>query len=113
TIGPTRSNEDLDPRFVEIAYELNLPNAEHGDEAPVAIPLDPPAFDRIVDIEVPALITVGEFDLSEALAQQAYLLDAIPGADGYIFSDTAHLPSVEHPDEFADVLLGWMERNGL
>ncbi|WP_426516601.1 alpha/beta fold hydrolase [Diaminobutyricibacter sp. McL0618] len=111
TIGPTRNNDDLDPRFVELAYELNLPNAEHGGEAPVAIPLEPPAFDRVVDIEVPALVTVGEFDLSEALAQQAYLLDSIPTADGYIFSDTAHLPSVEHPDEFADVLLGWMERN--
>ena len=82
-------------------------------EAPIAIPLDPPAFDRVVDIEVPALVTVGEFDLSEALAQQAYLLDSIPTADGYIFSDTAHLPSVEHPDEFADVLRGWMVRNGL
>ncbi len=113
TIGPTRSNDDLDPRFVELAYELNLPNAEHGGAAPIAIPLEPPAFDRVVDIEVPALVTVGEFDLSEALAQQAYLLDSIPTADGYIFSDTAHLPSVEHPDEFADVLLGWMERNAL
>ncbi len=113
TIGPTRNTDDLDPRFVEIAYALNRPNAEHGAEAPIPVPLDPPAYDRVVDIEVPALVTVGEFDLSEALARQAYLVNTIPNADGYIFSDTAHLPSVEHPDEFADVLLAWMGRNEL
>jgi pimeloyl-ACP methyl ester carboxylesterase len=113
TIGPTRSNEDLDPGFVELAYDLDRPNIDHAAEAPTAIQLDPPAFDRVVDIEVPALVTVGEFDLSAALAQQAYLLDSIPTAEGYIFSDTAHLPSVEHPDEFADVLRAWIDRHAL
>lgn len=113
TFGPTRSNEDLDPAFVELAYALNEPNIAHGHEKPTAIPVEPPAYDRVVDIEIPVLATVGEFDLSEALAQHAFLIDTIPSAEGYIFSDTAHLPSVENPAEFGDVLIEWMVRHGL
>jgi 3-oxoadipate enol-lactonase len=112
-IGVNRSGDDLDPEFVRTAYELNRPNLAHCTEAPVAQPLDPPSYDRVVDIQVPTLVTVGEFDLSEALAKQAYLLDAIPDAAGYIFSDTAHIPSVENPTEFLEVLTAWLDRHGL
>ncbi|MCX7522929.1 alpha/beta fold hydrolase [Microbacterium sp. STN6] len=112
-VGPVRQRDGLDPAFVERAYELNRPNAVHQAEAPVVVALDPPAFERLGDIRVPALVTVGEYDLSVALAQQAFLADMIPDAAGYIFSDTAHLPSVEHPDEFAQVLTDWLADNGL
>jgi pimeloyl-ACP methyl ester carboxylesterase len=111
--GRNRDRGALDPVFVEEAYALNRPNAAHGDESPIVVGLEPPAYDRVCDIAIPALITVGEFDLSTALAQQAYLVASIPGAEGYIFSDTAHLPSVEHPDEFERVLTDWLGRHGL
>ena len=113
SIGVTRTAGDLDPEFVRTAYELNRPNVARCDEQPKAEPLEPPAYDRVVDIQVPVLATVGEFDLSETLAQQAYLVNAIPNAAGYIFSDTAHLPSVEHPQEFLDVLTGWLAEHDL
>jgi pimeloyl-ACP methyl ester carboxylesterase len=98
---------------VRTAYELARPNAARSHERPIAQPLEPPAYDRVVDIEVPTLVTVGEFDVSEAIAQQAYLVTAIPGAAGYIFSDTAHIPSVEHPDEFLEVVTGWLTEHDL
>lgn len=112
-IGVTRSAADLDPVFVRTAYELNRPNRAHASESPRPQPLEPPAYDRVVDIQVPALFTVGEFDLSETLAQQAYLVDTVTGAEGYIFSDTAHLPSVEHPQEFLEVLTAWLSVHAL
>ncbi|KQV06886.1 alpha/beta fold hydrolase [Leifsonia sp. Root112D2] len=111
--GPARDRQGIDASFVVEAYSLNRPNAGHGADAPVVVALEPPAYDRVCDIEVPALVTVGEFDLSAVLAQQAYLAAAIPDADGYIFSDTAHLPSVEHPQEFATVLTDWLKRHDL
>lgn len=112
-IGPTRNEADLDPEFVRTAYELNRPNAVHRAEAPVSVPLEPPAYERIADLRMPVLATVGEFDLSSELAAQQFLVTAIPNAEGYIFSDTAHLPSVEHPDEFNTVLRDWLSRNAL
>jgi len=111
--GPVRREEDLDPEFVATAYELNRVNVVHAKEAPVPLPLEPPAFDRVVDIEVPALITVGEYDVTPALAQYEYLLSTIPNASGCTFRDAAHLPSLERPAEFERVLLDWLAENGL
>ncbi|MHA7985058.1 alpha/beta fold hydrolase [Rathayibacter sp. CAU 1779] len=112
-VGPRRDESTLDPGFVETAYGLNRPNIVHRAEAPISVPLEPPAYDRIADLRMPVLATVGEFDLSFELASQAFLVDAVPGAEGYIFSDTAHLSSVEHPDEFNAVLTGWLAKHGL
>jgi pimeloyl-ACP methyl ester carboxylesterase len=112
-IAPTRDAATLDPDFVSTAYALNRPNAGHRAEAPIAAPADPTAYEAINDLQVPLLATVGEFDLSPELAAQAFLVSALSRAEGYIFSDTAHLPSVEHPDEFNAVLRGWLTKHGL
>ncbi|HWD62736.1 MAG TPA: alpha/beta hydrolase [Humibacter sp.] len=112
-IAPTRTEADLDPEFVATAYALNRPNAAHRSEAPVSIPLEPSAYERISELAVPLLATVGEYDLSFELAAQAFLVDAVADAEGYIFSDTAHLPSVEHPQEFNEVLTAWLAKRGL
>jgi 3-oxoadipate enol-lactonase len=111
--GPTRREEDLDPEFVATAYALNRVNVIHAEEAPVSVPLDPPAYDRVVDIEVPALVTVGEYDISEVLAAYEYLLSALPNASGCVFRDTAHLPNVERAADVQRVLLGWLRDNNL
>lgn len=111
--GPNRSAADLDPAFTALAYELGAPNARHSEENPTPIPLEPPAYDRVVDIAVPALIMVGDHDLSPTLAQYEYLVTTIPRADGCRFPDAAHLPSVEQPAEFERVLLEWLGKHGL
>lgn len=111
--GPLRREEELDPDFVATAYELNRANVVHAEENPTPVPLDPPACDRVVDIDVPALITVGEYDITPTFAQYEYLLSAIPNASGCAFRDTAHLPSVERPTEFSRVLVDWLAENGL
>jgi 3-oxoadipate enol-lactonase len=111
--GPMRREEDLDPGFVATAYELNEANVIHAQEKPVSIPLEPPAYDRVVDIEVPTLVAVGEHDISEVLAAYEYLLTAVPNADGCVIHGTAHLPNVERPDVVERVLVGWLTENRL
>ena len=111
--GPLRSEDDLDPDFVATAYELNRVNVVHAKEDPTSIPLEPPALDRVVDIDVPTLVTVGEYDITPALAQYEYLLSTIPDADGCTFRETAHLPSIERPEDFNRVLAGWLAAHSL
>ena len=111
--GPDRLAEDLDQEFVATAYELHEANARHFLESPTSIPLDPPAYDRVVDIEVPCLIMVGDHDVSETLAQYEYLVTTIPNADGCRFPDAAHIPNVEQPAEFERVLLDWLGKHSL
>jgi len=106
--GPTRSAEDLSPTFVRTAYDLNRGNLVRVAERPQPIPLDPPAYARVRDLDLPALVLVGDRDLSAAITQYDYLVEAIPGADGCRFVEAGHLPSVEHPAEFEAVLRSWL-----
>lgn len=112
-VGPLRRAADLDPGFIAAAHTLNRANVVHAEDAPVPQPLDPPAVDRVVDLELPALIAVGECGVTPALAQYEYLLETVPRASGCTFRDTAHLPSVEHPEEFQRVLIAWLAQNDL
>ncbi|MDF2574546.1 MAG: hypothetical protein K0S05_1458 [Agromyces sp.] len=111
--GPLRLESNLDPEFVTLAHELNAPNAIHADHPARPEPLDPPAYDRLGDIRVPALVVVGDYDLSAARAQYEYLLEALPDATGFRLREAAHLVSVERSREFTHVLLDWLGERGL
>ena len=114
SIGPLRNQEDLDEDFVRTAFELNRANLRHhGGVLGAATELEPPAYDRIVDLDIPALVTVGEYDITPALIQFEYLAETIPNATRHIFQDSAHLPSVEHPEQFLEVLKPWLAEHGL
>ena len=111
--GPLRDEADLDPEFVATAYALGRVNAAHAEEDPTPIPLEPPAVNQVSDIEVPALVTVGEFDITPHLAEYEYLLSTIPDVSGCTFRDTAHLPNVERPADFQRVLVDWLAEHRL
>jgi len=108
TIGPLRDQSALESGFVDLAYSLNRVNLAHVEEKPRPIELDPPAYDRLVDIAVPTLVTVGEDDVTEDLAAFEYLAATVPGVTSARFADAAHLPSVERPEDFNRLLLGWL-----
>ncbi|MET0726105.1 MAG: alpha/beta hydrolase [Leifsonia sp.] len=112
-VGPLRETADVDPAFLRLARELNRSNIRHASRAVEAIPLEPTAYERIDDIAVPALVVVGEYDITPALAQYEFLVDRIPDATGAIFHDSAHLPSLERADEFLHVLQDWLGDNDL
>lgn len=112
-IGPTRDEAELDPDFVGTAYSLNAANIRHITEKPTPSPLEPPSYDRLIDIDVPALVMVGELDLSEHLAEFEYLLSTIPRADEARFPNSALLLNMEHPEEFERVLTRWLRQHEL
>ncbi|MEV1128900.1 alpha/beta hydrolase [Agromyces sp. NPDC049794] len=111
--GPLRLESNLDREFVAFAHELNAPNAIHADHPARPEPLDPPAYGRLGDIRVPALVVVGDYDLSAARVQHEYLVDALPDATGFRLREAAHLVSVERAREFTHVLLDWLGERGL
>lgn len=98
-LGPTRDVDDVDPEFLARAIELNV-GAAHWDFAGLDQPLSPAAVDRLHELDVPALIVVGDHDETDSRAGYDLLLAGIRGAEGFRFPDSAHLPSVEHPERF-------------
>lgn len=112
-IGVSRDEKDLDPEFVKTAYELNRANLPHAEEDPTPIRLEPPAYDRVIDIEVPTLVMVGDHDISEILAQHEFLSTTIKHADSARFPDSAHLPNVEQAADFERILVQWLAQHSL
>jgi 3-oxoadipate enol-lactonase len=112
-IGPTRTAADVDPAFVRLAQDLNRANAAHAAEHPSPVPLEPPAYGRLGELALPALVTAGALDVSVALRQFEYSREELAGAEAHLFPESAHLPSVEQPIEFAGRLREWLGLHGL
>lgn len=73
-----------------------------------------PAFDttgRLEEIRVPTLVLGGRGDWMFPPAQGPERLAAgIPGAELHVFEESAHVPFVEQPAEFAGVVRDWIGR---
>jgi 3-oxoadipate enol-lactonase len=100
----------VDPGVRDFVREMNLIALKNeasglGDEQP----LEPPAVDRLAEIQVPTLIIVGEYDRSEIVARAEILERSIPDARKVMLPGTAHLPNMESPDEFNWIVLEFLD----
>ena len=111
-LGPSRDVDDVDPEFLQRAIELNV-GAAHWDFAGLDQPLDPPAVSRLGEIRVPALVVVGELDVTESKLGYELLMAGLPHAEGLRFADSAHLPSVERAEQFTSDLRAWLAAHSL
>ena len=67
--------------------------------------LDPPALDRLSEIAARTLGLVGGHDLETTDDAAARVVAGIAGARRIDWPDVAHLPSLEHPQAFLDLLM--------
>ncbi len=70
--------------------------------------LDPAALERLTEIKIPTLVLVGALDLQAIHDAAQRLEDGIAGARRVDWPGTAHLPSMERPDEFLALLRDWL-----
>jgi pimeloyl-ACP methyl ester carboxylesterase len=66
------------------------------------------AIDRLHEITAPTLVVVGDSDLPHVLDIARLLEESIPHARKTVIHDAAHLPNLEHPDEFNQVVLEFL-----
>jgi 3-oxoadipate enol-lactonase len=114
--GPRRKPEDVDAdvraRVGEMqrrAYELWLPFADAEDEEELLVE---DVADRLGEIQAPTLVLVGEEDVPDMQAIAKRLAAEIPGARYETIANTAHVPSMERPEEFGRLVLGFLEEVG-
>ena len=70
--------------------------------------LDPPALERLAELSVPTLVLLGDLDLDAIHEAARRCAEEIPAARLVTWPGTAHLPSMERPDEFAALVDGWV-----
>lgn len=109
--GPGRSLDDVDPdvrsRVAEMQrriYELQLAAGEDEEELLVE-----DVADRLAEIKAPTLVLVGEEDVPDMHAIADRLAREIPNARFEKIANTAHVPSMERPEEFDRLVLDFLE----
>jgi len=70
--------------------------------------LNPPALDRLGEIEVPVLVLLGGLDLDTVRDAADRVVAGIAGARRVDWPDAGHLPSLENPAAFASLLREWV-----
>jgi len=108
--GPSRSPDAIDPelrgfvgRMQRDAFELPEWDFETAPENE----LTPPAASRLREIACPTLALVGELDQPATMEAADLVAAEVAGARLEVWPDVAHLPSLERPDDFERLALGF------
>ncbi|MFI9009098.1 alpha/beta fold hydrolase [Actinosynnema sp. NPDC053489] len=95
------------------AHVLRMMRSTSPEGAPAALrgrAERPDYRDSLARVAVPALVVVGEEDEYTPVAVARRLHEGIPGSALAVIPGAAHLPNLERPDEFTDVLERFLAR---
>jgi 3-oxoadipate enol-lactonase len=109
--GPHRMPEQVDPQVRKRAYNMNLQNNRRalGIEWPASQNLMPPAIERLAEIRVPTLLIIGDGDVHEQVTIIDILATKIPGTQKAVMHGVAHVPNMERPAEFNQLVLDFLK----
>ncbi|HEX2906912.1 MAG TPA: alpha/beta fold hydrolase [Phototrophicaceae bacterium] len=79
-----------------------------ADSQPVQ-PLNPPAVERLSEINVPTLVIAGALDHPEILRAADVMAAEIRGARKLVLPNCAHVPNMEKPQEFNRAVLEFLQ----
>lgn len=108
--GLHRTRDQVDADVWQLVYAMNRIAVAHEINGinPRERKLSPPAVDRLGEIAATTLVIVGAVDLPHISEAADYMLEQLPHAHRVVIDDAAHLPNLEHPDEFNDHLSTWL-----
>jgi pimeloyl-ACP methyl ester carboxylesterase len=107
TDGPHRTPEEVDPEVRERVRAMARNGLEHAMEGR---PIDPPAIDRLDELDLPMLVLTGELDMPGIHEIADMLVAANPNAELVTIPDAAHMVNMEAPERFNELLLGFISR---
>lgn len=109
--GTGRTPEQVNQAMRKLLYEMNRQALAHEvKQLGKRLPNTPaPAFDRLSDLKKPVLVILGAHDTPYILAAADYMVERIPSARKVIIEDAAHLPNMDHPDEFQTHVANFLE----
>ena len=109
--GPRRKPEDVDPavrgRVAEMQRRIyELQGSVEKDEEELLVE---GVAERLGEIRAPTLVLVGEEDVPDIQSIAERLAREIPGSRRATIANTAHVPSMERPREFEELVLGFID----
>lgn len=103
--GHGRELEDIDPALTHLFFEMDrIPCATEKERDEHVMPFEPAANERLDEIQAPTLVVVGSHDEADLIESAWYLADRLSDRPPAIIQNAAHLPSLERPGVFNEVL---------
>lgn len=109
--GPRRSPDDVDSVLRERVREMNrriYTNAAALVGEPEALELDPPAAQRLGELQAPVLVLAGEYDMPDVLNLVEHISARLPRASSAIIPDAGHMLPMEQPAAFNRLVLEFL-----
>lgn len=110
-LGLGRRREDADPGFLALYREMNrasLDQAKVPAEAQDRLASD---TDQIRGLRMPILAVTGAEDLAGVQEETDFIARSAPFVERVEIRHTAHLPSLERPQEFNRILGEWLAQH--
>lgn len=103
--GKDRKPDDLDPKMRDLVLDMNLIALKTDDDFwEHEIEVEPSAIERLSEIKMPTLLIYGDLDLPASIERIDILEKEISGAKKVLMLGTAHLPNMERPQEFNQIV---------
>lgn len=108
--GPLRGG-DAPAELRRAVFDMYRPalEAQAVDGAIDSEPLEPRASGRLAEVTSRTLVVVGDLDQPDMMAVGEHLAASIPGARLAVMHGVAHLPPMEAPEAFLDLVTGFLE----
>jgi 3-oxoadipate enol-lactonase len=109
--GPGQPSDRVAPTIRSFVGQMQLKafeNTDGWDEEEIeGSGLEPAVAARLAEVRAPTRILVGELDVAAVGRTADRLAAEIPGASLVRWTDVAHLPSLERPDDFNRLARDW------
>jgi pimeloyl-ACP methyl ester carboxylesterase len=106
--GPEREPLEVDPAVRSKVLSMLEGSEQRWRYWQMSQPLDPPAFGRLGEIDVPVLAVVGSIDMPDVLRIVDLIAEQVPDASKAVIPDVAHMVNMEKPEEFNELVLEFL-----
>ncbi len=106
--GPRRPSGYVRQPLRDLFLDMNGRNMNNDWASAPNDEIEPPAVERLHEITAPLLVVAGDEDAPPVFDAVELLMEKVPHARKAVIHDAAHLPNLEHPQEFNRVVLEFL-----
>ncbi|GHO89748.1 alpha/beta fold hydrolase [Dictyobacter formicarum] len=110
TIGPRRTAEQIDPEVRQHIVAMVKQSLAQQILNLSILELDPPAMERLAEIQAPTLVVLGDQDTTDILTIGQRLQKQVVGAQLMIMPQVGHTLVMEKPEEFNQLVEQFLQR---
>jgi pimeloyl-ACP methyl ester carboxylesterase len=110
--GTGRTPQQVNQAMRKLLYEMDRQALTYeAMQLGKRLPNTPtPAVQRLSELHLPILVIVGAQDTPYILAAVDFMAENIPSSQKAIIADAAHLPNMDHPDEFQKIVQAFLNQ---